>query len=257
MAVRGAVILPSCAIVRLQPVGDSDVIVGLLSASEGRVEAVARGGRNSHKRFAGALQPFQLAEATIQPGRGALPLLAELRPERSWLRDEVSWPRLCMAAWATELATVASQPNHADPTLLAWLVRAWDAAATLPDDDPGRLRQLRLGLLLTLLTEVGALPDLLHCTRCGRDLQVGAVWPPDADAPLCVACTQPVSHWLLAEPLRSAVVGLLSGQTDLQTVWLPPDSRALLEDRIGRLVQHALPGQRKSEPHLAALLAGS
>lgn len=257
MAGRGTHVVGTCAVLRLQPVGESDVIVGLLSASEGRLEAVARGGRNSHKRFAGALQPFQLAEATVQPGRGALPLLRELRPVRTWLREEVSWPRLCLAAWATELAAVASQPSHADPALLDWLLTAWDAAALLPDSDPGRLRQLRLGLLLTLLALVGAMPDLQACTRCGRDLQLGTVWPPDADAPLCVACTPAAGRWLLAEPLRSAVVDLLRGQTALQTLWLPPDSRPLLEDRTDRLLQHALPGQRKSEPHLRALLVGA
>jgi DNA repair protein RecO len=246
-----------CAVLRLQPVGDSDLIVGLLSETEGRVDAVARGGRNSKKRFAGVLRPFQTAQVALQAGRGALPLLADLTPVTVWMREEVGWSQLCLASLATELAQIASQPSHADPELLQWLQGAWEACAALDEGATAHLRQLRLAMEVTFLAVVGAMPDLQACVRCGRDLALGAIWPPDADAPLCPGCTPVVPAWLLAEPLRQALLATLRGETTLRNIWLPPEGRNLAQDRVSRLLRHAVPGQLRSLPMVEQLLAAT
>ena len=146
-----------CLVVRVQPVGDADLIVSLLSAHGGRIDAVAKSARASRKRFGSSLRLFCEIDVTLGQGRGRLPLLSAATERRAWLVADVGYDQLCLASYAAELAWTASQPEHADAQLYDWLCVAWDLSNAPVQ---GALRQLRLGLELSWLGVLGLLPDL-------------------------------------------------------------------------------------------------
>ena len=68
-------VIAPAVVLRVQPVGDADVVAVLFCPERGRIDAFGRAVRSSRKRFEGAaLQPFNEVEASIQPARkGGLP----------------------------------------------------------------------------------------------------------------------------------------------------------------------------------------
>lgn len=174
-----------CLVVRVQPVGDADLIVSLLSAQGGRVDAVAKSARASRKRFGSSLRLFCEVDVSLGQGRGRLPLLSAATERRAWLVADVAYDQLCLASYAAELAWTASQPEHADAHLYDWLCAAW-TVCNAPVQ--GALRPLRLGLDLTWLGVLGLLPDLSSCARCGTAASPEAAWAPSGEGLLCPSC---------------------------------------------------------------------
>lgn len=243
-------------IVRLQPLREADVIVTLLGAEAGRVDAVARGARSSRKRFAGSLRLFCEVTAVLEPPRrGTLATLVAADLCSDWLGDAVGYDALCLASYATELALHASQPGHADPELHAWLASCLAAAGRLgraeATDAPGtagHLRRSRLAVEAGFLRVVGQFPDLAHCARCGAPTTRGAVWPPAAEGPLCPDCA--VDGIRLSALALAALARLAAGQPSN----VPPPLRPI-EERLAERMAQAIPKPLRSAGALREAVA--
>lgn len=244
--------LESCLCVRLQPLGDADLIVTLLSAERGRLDTLAKAARSSRKRFGGSLRLFSELDVSLGHGRGRLPLLGGATERHAWLTHDVAYEQLCLASYAAELALTASQPEHADLPLHAWLRAAWTLCA---GDVRGAVRPLRTSLEVTWLHVLGLLPDVAACVRCGAALTDGAVWLHAGEGLLCRACAPggaPHVGQAALRALRALVAGTLDGPA-LQDV-LPTDLR-VVQERVAQLLAQAIGAPLRSAAALRALIA--
>lgn len=159
-------------VLRARPVGESDLVVVLLTLASGKVSAAARGARRSKKRFPGGLPPGALGVATLAPGRGSLMRLEGFQSERDHGILGRDLERFAYVAYVCELTDELVLEHEADARLFA---RVHGTIARLCDGppDPLELRRLELGLL----AELGHLPALVACCVCGEplDLEAGAV----------------------------------------------------------------------------------
>jgi len=79
-------------------VGESDLLLVLLSPTLGRFSALAKGARRSRKRFVNVLEPFTLLRAHLRGGRkGLAPFLdqadlLESWEPRAWIPGVSFWP---------------------------------------------------------------------------------------------------------------------------------------------------------------------
>lgn len=231
-------------LLRLQPVGEADLIVSLVTADAGRVDAIARGARSSRKRFGGVLRPFcTLAAQVDSPRRGTLPVLVAADLLQDLGGDGLSYPQLCLASYLAELALQVSQPDHADGPLFRWIVERLPWCRQLSDSD---LSAAKLAIEASWLRAGGVLPDLLHCCRCGALLDAGGSWPADSDGLGCPSCLHAPRDWVPAATLAALVQSI--HHSDLATaLQLPLAARSTLDDRLRRMVAQTAPGQLRAE----------
>lgn len=231
-------------VLRLQPLGEADLIVSLLSLDAGRVDALARGARSSRKRFGGVLRPFcQVSVEVEAPRRGALASLKTADLVADLGGDVLSYPQLCLAAYFTELALQVAQAEHAEPALFHWLADRLPWCRQLADAD---LAAAKLAAEAAWLQVGGVLPDLLRCARCGALLAGGGSWPADSDGLGCRACLHAPRDWVPATALAALVQAAHRGDLDTALA-LPVDARGTLDDRLRRLVGQTAPGQLRAE----------
>lgn len=234
-------------LLRLQALGDADLIVSLLTHQAGRADALARGARRSRKRFAGVLRPFCLVAVEVEaPRRGSLAILKSAELVADLGGEALSYPQLCLASYLAELALQVAQPDHAEPALFDWLADRLPWCQRLSDAD---LPAAKLAAEAAWLRVGGVLPDLLHCTRCGALLVSGGSWPADSDGLGCPDCLHAPRDWVPAASLAALVQA--AHHADLPTALnLPPQGRLTLDDRLRRLVGQTAPGQLRAEKAL-------
>lgn len=141
--------------------GDSHRIVEVLTADEGRVSLLARGGRASKRRFSGALDLFVSLRLQVSTGGNLWSLsAADVLTARTDLRRDLD--ALARASLLVELTRALAPEHQAAPDLYGVLTEALDrinrgegpaAAAAYP----------------ALLAAAGVLPAVSACVRCGAD----------------------------------------------------------------------------------------
>lgn len=235
-------------VLRLQPVGEADLIVSMLTPERGRVDAYARSARSSLKRFGGRLELFLDGQAALRDGRGRLPTLLTFERRGELLGGVVDYPRLALASLAAELALCAAQPEHPDVALERWLRGALVAVRAFP---AGALAEARLGLEFGWLDALGTLPTIDVCADCGGSVDAGLAWVTPHDGARCLSCSPARAAHLRAEDvatLRAAIAGgLQPGQR------LSPSAARLLADRSAGLLAEHLSRPPRSAEALAAL----
>ncbi len=252
MSGTAATLLAPVVVLRTQAVGESDLIVWLLSPTVGRRDAAARAARSSRKRFgSGLLRPFVQLEVAIAPARkGGLPQLQGATLQRDLLGPAPTYAQLCVASYATELASLAAQPDHADAALFHWLCAALLASAVTPE---ALCRRLVIAVQAGFLQVTGLLPDLWRCARCGKPLDGMAHWPPDAMGLGCQTCAEGAREWLAASDIQALwIAGQACDAALLQG--LTPTALSLISDRVQRLVGQAAHAPLRSALALRDLL---
>ena len=148
-----------------RPLGEADRIVRLFTRELGRVDAVVKGVRKTTSRWGGRLEPFNVVDLLLHPGRSLytvtqaqlVDVFAHLRADREGLSAAAI---VCEAAAGL---TPEHEPEERVFALLRNTLRELDRGI------PGRAVEspLVLGALLKLLYEAGYLPVLEHCAACG------------------------------------------------------------------------------------------
>lgn len=175
--------------------GDSDRIVHLLTAEEGRVAAMARGARKSKRRFVGALELGNRLDVDMKKGRGDLFTLtrADIDHGRPHLRKSLEG--ITLAAYLCEFAGGLARPDHEEPKLYGLL----DVALLVLDactEPPSRL--FRLAYEAKALTFAGFTPVLDRCAICVEPLSDPVAWA-------CGAGGAVHEHCSSGEPLPTEV----------------------------------------------------
>jgi len=142
---------------------DSDRIVTLLSRDHGPISALARGARNSRKRFGGALEPCALLQVELGETRGELFRLAsaEVKQHFAGLSRSLDCLRRAGAALKTvRMVLPAEEPAEQAFADTLGLFEHFDAH--------GSTNWHLLAFQFRLLALAGLSPDLERCGRCDR-----------------------------------------------------------------------------------------
>ena len=143
-------------------VGDADLVVHLLTAN-GRCSAFAASGRKSRRRFGGSLEPFTSVKASLGRRKtSGLFSLVEVEYLRG--RSELARDLRCfaLAAYVCELSERVA-PEGVSTELMNLLTRFLDQLSSTSASVA-----LRRAYELTVLTELGAQPQLDACVECGE-----------------------------------------------------------------------------------------
>jgi len=214
-------------VLRTRAMGESDLLVVLLTPEHGKVEAAARGARNSKRRFPGGLPSGLRGLATITRGRGALARLERFEATVDHSPVGRDLDRFAYVAYLCELTDELVLGRHPDPLVFAALCTAL-AAVIGGTPRPGALRCYELALLAGL----GLLPALVNCCACGDPVLREPGDTVAFDAPrggvLCLA------HGRGAPRLPGAVVAaaqrLVQGEDPTPLEDAPPEERRALRD---------------------------
>lgn len=176
-------------VLRTVDYGDRDRIVTLLVAGYGRRGAMAKGARASRRRFAGALEPLRVIEASyIDRNTGQLATLTSASAIEVFPRIEASFEKTSLASYATELVRELSRDGVADDDLLNLLVSHYRSLDRTADVD----EQLHQRFVLAAVEGAGFMPALGVCARCHREVTDEVAWRFLAEAgAICAACRRP------------------------------------------------------------------
>jgi DNA repair protein RecO (recombination protein O) len=162
-------------LVRSVPYGESDLVATFVTAEEGKVAAIVRGGRRSAKRFGGALEPIHTVRVRIDDKRGGggdLGVLREAQLVKVRGRVATDLDALECAGialrWARALIPARTSEELAWATLIGFL----DAL----DDGIGSQVSARMLLAVTairLLGDVGYGLELDRCVGCQKPCPEG------------------------------------------------------------------------------------
>jgi len=194
-------------LVRSVAYGESDLVVTLITRTDGKLSAIVRGGRKGSRRLGGALEPFHTMHVALDDRGGDLTALREaaLVRVRSGLvgRLEAALAGGAALRWARHIFP-ARTPEPEGWEVLVALLDALDAGA------PEELELAAAGL--GLLSAVGYALDFAQCVRCGKPC------PPDRPSAIdagrgglvCQACGG--ARRLVTPALRAAGRALAAGE---------------------------------------------
>jgi DNA repair protein RecO (recombination protein O) len=185
-------------VLRTRPYGESDRIVTLLTEQHGKVTGIAKGAKNSRRRFAGTLEPFVRIRAVFQQ-RTASDLAFLLRCElvgvwRAFTRD---LDRFAAGTYVLDLTDrmVLGRESGREVYVLVHDALALLDGGTAPDP-------LLRAFELHLLGVTGYAPALDRCRACGRAVDGEPLYLATQRGELvCRACVRP------GEPLRPLAPG--------------------------------------------------
>jgi DNA repair protein RecO (recombination protein O) len=171
-------------VLRTTPLRESDLLVVLFTEHHGRISAVARGGRKSQRRFAGALQLLVLGRYQLgRPPRGDLWNLESADIVREWNALASDIVAVAHASYIAELAGALLPTETPEPHALELMVALWDALAEA-GPSPAVLRTIELALF----DLAGHRVALDSCAACGRTELAQAVFDPTRGGAICRPC---------------------------------------------------------------------
>src|SRR5207249_4265570 len=128
-------------VLRTRPYGESDRIVTLITETQGKVTGIAKGAKNSRRRFAGTLEPF-VHIRTVFRQRPSSDLAFLLRCEflGVFRRFTCDLERAAAGASARTLVEAAAVAEHLLAAVTSGPLRSRDFVARARVDSPGALR---------------------------------------------------------------------------------------------------------------------
>lgn len=224
----------ACVVVGAVDYGDSDRIVRLLSAEQGRSACMVRRARGG-KGAAAGLDLGARVRVELRQGRGGLPSLRHVEIDQVPHAARKDIVRLALLAYACEICAGLA-PEHEEARNLARLLETW-LDLLEGEQTPGACS--RFALEAKALTFAGLTPALLHCARCGLPLTSPATFDAEAGGAQHQHCGAGVE----VEPRSLEALELLRRTPLANTVDLPelPGVRWLLADfvrfHLGRQVK--------------------
>lgn len=217
-------------VLRTRPYGESDRLVTLITEDHGKVTGIAKGAKNSRRRFAGTLEPFVQIRAVFQVRpHSDLVFLTRCELVRALHGFTADLSRYAAGSYVLELVDrlVLGRESSGD---VYRLVR--DALADIDGD--GASDAVLGALELRLLAASGYQPSLDACRTCGR---VANGTPtvylvPERGGFLCRACVQPgeVVRPVSGSTARDLALLALASFEDARRGQVPtPEMRAVME----------------------------
>jgi len=204
-------------ILRTRAYGESDRIVSFLSEDYGKLTGIAKGARNSRRRFVNCLNPFTLVRVHFRQRRAATMVFmdsCDLLSLPGPLSDPLKFAYASYLVELVDLLTVEGQP-------VAELFDLLGSALEGLRQGPATAGFLR-SFELRLLGDVGFAPRLGNCNACQRELVAGeeAFFDRQDGALACVRCGASRDGLL---PVSAAALATLSQLVELS----PEEARQL------------------------------
>lgn len=192
---------------------ESSRLLRLATREAGVLSVMARGARNSRKRFGSAVDLFAVGQAQIElkPGRDLHSLSGfDVQHSQPLLAADLG-----RFSAASALAEVALRVVHDEsaPTVYDGLLEAF---AMLAASDGEEITPVALGALWRLVRDVGFAPALDECSECHTAIQADedVTFSHSAGGVLCPRCAgrAPGGRRLPASA-RTAILAFISGET--------------------------------------------
>jgi len=174
-------------ILRTADYGESDRVITLIGEDLGKVAAIARGARNSRRRFGGSLEPFALLEVSLARGRGRLPRLAESSLLRAHSGLALSLTRIGAAGYVLELVRETLPENQPEPRVFA-LIEGLLPLIAEADERPAA--SLAFAAAQHVLALAGLRMSVNRCNACGTPVPAGrkVFFDPRRGGVVCTPC---------------------------------------------------------------------
>ena len=252
MAIDVQAVSVPAVVLRTRPLGESDLLVVLLTPDQGKVETAARGARNSKRRFPGGLPSGLRGLAGIARGRGTLARLERFEATADSSAIGRDLDRFAYVAYLCELTDELVLARHPDPLIFAALCTALSAViGGVPR--PGELRRYELALLHAL----GLLPALELCCACGAAALAsaeGVAFDVARGGVLCLAHDRGATH--VPEQVLQAARELANGADPGPLDQASPEARRALRDLTQTALRAHLRRPLRSLAFFAALPRG-
>jgi DNA repair protein RecO (recombination protein O) len=188
-------------VLRTVKLGEADRIVTLLTRSNGKVRAVAKGIRKTKSRFGARLEPFTRVQLIVYRGRDLDTITsADIVSSFREVRDD--YHSLTAAAALVELVDKITPERERAVSTYALLLGALGALAD------GRGTTVVPAFAVKLLSVCGYHPQLSMCAGCGRAGPFGGFSPAVGGA-LCNGCAREDRSAYRLEPDRLALMAHL------------------------------------------------
>lgn len=246
-------------VLRAQPYRDSDLIVTLFTQELGKISALARGGRRSQKRFAGALGQLVVSSFELSRSpRAELWTLESATVEREWMDLSLDVAAVAHASYALELAREMLPAETPEPEVMALMIELWDSLRVAAS--AAALRYVEWALL----DVAGTAPSLESCAACGTPLDAAApcLFDPSRGGAVCATCA-PQSRGAGARPLGAAARRYLAAIAQVDSVAaareleaqleLEPGERAAARDAMLAMIRVLVPQPLKTVEFIAKL----
>ena len=158
---------PSTSAIMLRRVeyGESDMIVTLFSLERGKMSVFAKGAKKSKKRFAGALELFNLLEVVVTQGKKkGLFMLQEADIKKPYECIRTNIKKTAYASYFTELITDWCEEFEKQSDLFRLISDTFD----LLNDETYSEEVLSILFQVKFLSLCGISPNLLQCVSCQR-----------------------------------------------------------------------------------------
>lgn len=170
-------------ILKVKDFGEADRILTVLSGSEGKFEALARGARRPRSRLVGVTQQFAQVNLLLFRGRNLDTISsAELVSAHSNLWADVV--KMAYASYVAELVDKMTGERERNDQLYSLVVAAFD---TLDSGAPDP-RVAALAFEIKFMAVAGFLPELGQCVLCGAPTGQAVWFGPEAGGLVCERC---------------------------------------------------------------------
>jgi DNA repair protein RecO (recombination protein O) len=241
-------------ILRARAYGESDKIVTFLSEDAGKLTGIAKGAKNSRRRFANCLDPFTRVRVHFRVRAGASLVFMESCDLLEPVGVLVEPSKFAYGSYLVELVDQLTAEGQPIPELYQLLVEGLD----LLRQGPATAAFLR-GFELRLLYHTGYDPQLQDCARCHGPLEThaGVFVDPIHSGLVCPQCR--AAHESLLPITRDTLGALAALQqrplAEARGRRFPPAEAAEAAQLMSRLLALHLPRPLRSVKLIAALCA--
>ena len=235
--------------------GEADRVVTLLTPTEGKIRAIAKGVRRARSRIGGSLEPFAELELVLARGR-TFDVVTNASVSHAWLRLRDRLESSATAWYLGELSERAVEEEGGAHPVYALLRRALQ----LLDDGmaPGRVARW---FEFTLADALGVRPEVDRCVECDRTLEVHERfrWAPSLGGVLCERHPAPPAEHV---PISVDALKVLKAyrRLDIEAVAQLRLSSAVeteVEGALRRFTRHVLEREPRSLPFLDEVRAAA
>ncbi|HSX57888.1 MAG TPA: DNA repair protein RecO [Candidatus Saccharimonadales bacterium] len=154
-------------VIKRKNFGEADSLVTIFTKNQGKITSIAKGVRKITSRRAPSLELFNQIKFFLY-GNGKLPVLTEAASLQSFPNLKKDLDKLSLAYLILELLDQFLAEGQESQKLYLLLVEVLEEINETEDLEKAKL--LSSCFQIKLLREVGYLPELYQCVRCGEKL---------------------------------------------------------------------------------------
>lgn len=155
-------------VIKRKDIGEADKIITIFAKNLGKVSSMAKGVRKVNSRRAPNLELLNQVKF-FRSGRGKLPVLTEVITLSSFKNIKSDLKKLSLAYLLLELVDQFLPEGQENNNLYNQLLLFLAGIDQSRSEDKDKV--LAASFQIKLLREVGYLPELYHCIRCGNKLE--------------------------------------------------------------------------------------